>query len=610
MTTGAGALSRVIVLLSALLSSSLFAHWILTQPDLGDSRAMRAAMFTLPLAFGSSPDPLTPIFQKLTLALAAATGLLANLLAAIIELRTRPTPATRRLALALSLGALAAAWFFFAVLHPVYRDALRYGPAASWNGVLNSAGYLAAVLSAWFLMRFFFDYPRSAPMEEWERHYRQLHDAEIAASNRGWRARWIPSRLQWRPLAHGGRLQVHRFLAGWKGAAALLVVPAIGAAWTDSVRAARADTESWVGLQTIAFIWLYMGFVATFLWAFEALRYHVRNSVAEDRRRIDWIYATLFVGGLAFLAATPAWYALLPFVLPSLEEAGLRVTGVALMLGPFSITLQLAVLAFVVALALSIFYRGSVDPRLALGRVTLLGTIGIVLAFLFVLFERALAYKVAAWLGLDPENGALMAGVLVAASVAPVRSGADRWVNRFLARYLPLESIMQGERKVQAIVLSDLTGYTALSARDEKQAMLVAALLQRQALRQCEAHRGRVVKTMGDAVLLAFDDAANAARALAALHRDFPPAAAAVGVEPLPVHSGAHVGEVTITADGDVFGQTVNIAARLQGLASPGQAVVSEAFARASGAASHRRLGAQPLKNVPEPVECEEMALA
>jgi adenylate cyclase len=138
----------------------------------------------------------------------------------------------------------------------------------------------------------------------------------------------------------------------------------------------------------------------------------------------------------------------------------------------------------------------------------------------------------------------------------------------------------------------------------------VAALLQRQAAMQCEAHGGRIVKTMGDAVLLAFDDAARAGNALAGLHREYPTAARALGLEALPVHSGAHFGEVTITGDGDVFGQTVNIAARLQGLASPGQAVVSEAFARAAGAAPHRSLGPRVLKNVPEPVVCEELSLA
>ena len=602
-------LSRLIVLLSAGLSAALFLHWIFAQPAIGDLRALRTPLFTLVLAAGSPPDALTAIYQKITIALAAATSLLAAALAVLIELRTQPTPATRRLALALSLGPLAAAWFFVALLLPLYRNAFGYGPLPAWNMALNTAGYLAAAMSAFFLMRFFFDYPRSAPLEEWERHYRALREAENATVSAGWRARVIPAALR-RPTVHdGGRFAVHRFMARWTGAA-LLAVPALVSALGDSMRAANADSEGWGLVQAAGFWTLDMGFLAAFLWSYEAMRYHVRNSVADDRRRIDWIYATVLVGGLLAIAVAPLWWLALPMVLPWLERSGVMVTGATLMMAPYTLSLQLAALAFVISLALSIFYRGTVDPRLALGKVTLFGAIGIVLAFLFILLERAVAFQVAAWLGLAPESGALIAGALVAASVAPVRSRADRWVGRFLARYLPLESIMQGERRTQAIVLSDLTGYTALSARDEKQAMLVAALLQRQAAVQCEAHGGRIVKTMGDAVLLAFDDAAGAANALAELHRAYPSAARALGLEILPVHSGAHFGEVTITGDGDVFGQTVNIAARLQGLASPGQAVVSEAFSRASGVAAARRLGARSLKNVPEPVECEEMMLA
>jgi class 3 adenylate cyclase len=609
MASRTGTPSRLIVLLSATASAALFLHWIFTQPAIGDLRALRTALFTLVFAAGSPPDALTPIYQKLTIAVAAATGLLAGALAVMIELRTQPTPATRRLALSLSLGALAGSWFFVAVLHPVYRDASGYGPIPAWNMVLNTTGYLAAAMAAFFLMRFFFDYPRSAPLEEWERYYRALREAENASVSTGWRARVIPAVLR-RPTVHdGGRFAVHRFMSRWTGAA-LLAAPALVSALGDSMRAANADSQGWVLVQAVGFGTLYVGFLGAFLWAFEAMRYHVRNSVADDRRRIDWIYATVFVGGLVPIVAAPLWWLALPMVLPWIERSGVMVTGATLMLAPFSLSLQLAVLAFVVSLALSIFYRGTVDPRLALGKVTVFGAIGIVLAFLFILLERAVAYQVAEWLGLAPESGALIAGALVAASVAPVRSRTDRWVGRFLARYLPLESIMQGERRTQAIVLSDLTGYTALSARDEKQAMLVAALLQRQAALQCEAHGGRIVKTMGDAVLLAFEDAASAAKALAGLHREYPPAALALGLEQLPVHSGAHFGEVTITGDGDVFGQTVNIAARLQGLAAPGQAVVSDAFSRAAAIAGTRRLGPRSLKNVPDPVECEEMALA
>lgn len=111
---------------------------------------------------------------------------------------------------------------------------------------------------------------------------------------------------------------------------------------------------------------------------------------------------------------------------------------------------------------------------------------------------------------------------------------------------------------------------------------------------------------MGDAVMLAFPEPAGAVSALRALHARFAPAATALGLTPLEVHSGAHHGDVTETADGDLYGQTVNLAARLQGEAAPGQLVVSEAMARAASLPMEhlRRLGPRRLKNVPEPVEC------
>ena len=167
--------------------------------------------------------------------------------------------------------------------------------------------------------------------------------------------------------------------------------------------------------------------------------------------------------------------------------------------------------------------------------------------------------------------------------------------------------MIEGERKTIVVALSDLSGYTLLSSRDEKQAMLLAALLQRQANKLTEAHGGRVVKSMGDAVMFAFDDATSAAQVLTALHRDFAPAADQIGIKALPVHSGAHLGEVTIAHDGDIYGQTVNVAERIQGTAGPGQIVVSEAFAIATEGASYRDMGPQQFRNVPEAISCREL---
>jgi class 3 adenylate cyclase len=178
----------------------------------------------------------------------------------------------------------------------------------------------------------------------------------------------------------------------------------------------------------------------------------------------------------------------------------------------------------------------------------------------------------------------------------------------FVGRFLPLDSMIEGERKTLVVALSDLSGYTLLSSRDEKQALLLAALLQRQAAKLTEAHGGRIVKSMGDAVMFVFDDAVSAANVLTALHRDFASAAEQFGLTALKVHSGAHIGEVTIAHDGDIYGQTVNIAARIQGSAVPGQIIVSESFALAAGdVITFGELDTKQFKNVLNPVPCREM---
>ena len=114
------------------------------------------------------------------------------------------------------------------------------------------------------------------------------------------------------------------------------------------------------------------------------------------------------------------------------------------------------------------------------------------------------------------------------------------------------------------------------------------------------------LKSMGDAVMMAFPRADAATAALVALHERFPAGAAALGLEPLPLHSGAHFGEVVETRDGDLYGQTVNIAARVQGGAETGSIMVSEAFVAASGGSPERfrPLGTRSFKNVPDPVAC------
>lgn len=90
------------------------------------------------------------------------------------------------------------------------------------------------------------------------------------------------------------------------------------------------------------------------------------------------------------------------------------------------------------------------------------------------------------------------------------------------------------------------------------------------------------------------------------LNKQFAVAAVALQLPALPLHFGIHAGEVVRQRDGDVFGGTVNLAARLQSLAGAGELVVSEVVAgplRQVGF-TLESLGEKKLKNVPTPVSC------
>ena len=120
------------------------------------------------------------------------------------------------------------------------------------------------------------------------------------------------------------------------------------------------------------------------------------------------------------------------------------------------------------------------------------------------------------------------------------------------------------------------------------------------------AHHGRVINTVGDSVLAIFETAAGAVTAALAVQRALDAASRDVPEERrLRFRIGVHLGDVNERADGDVYGDGVNIAARLQALAAPGGIVVSEAVrgaVKSRVAARFDDLGSQAVKNIAEPV--------
>jgi adenylate cyclase len=149
-----------------------------------------------------------------------------------------------------------------------------------------------------------------------------------------------------------------------------------------------------------------------------------------------------------------------------------------------------------------------------------------------------------------------------------------------------------------AIAFVDLSGFTTLTIeRGDPAAAEVAGRLQTLADRAVRDADGRVVKLLGDGVLLRFGGAADAIRSVLRLVADVE----AAGLP--PAHAGIAAGFVVVR-DGDVYGQTVNLAARIAGQAGPGQVVVEEGavIALPAATATFEPLGRVTLKGIPDEV--------
>lgn len=131
-------------------------------------------------------------------------------------------------------------------------------------------------------------------------------------------------------------------------------------------------------------------------------------------------------------------------------------------------------------------------------------------------------------------------------------------------------------RRLAAVWFADIVGYTALSSRDEDAALAVVAAFQRIADEVVSQHSGRVVKYIGDAALAEFASVDGAIRsALVLMERFLEDDVARRQGSTLRV--GVNVGEVISSPDGDIYGDGVNLASRLQNQADPGQVIASEA---------------------------------
>jgi adenylate cyclase len=168
------------------------------------------------------------------------------------------------------------------------------------------------------------------------------------------------------------------------------------------------------------------------------------------------------------------------------------------------------------------------------------------------------------------------------------------------------------QRKLAAIMFTDMVGYSALSQRDDK---LALELLEehRQLLREIfPRFHGMEIKTIGDAFLVEFNSALEAAQCAIAIQRTLAKRNADAAAErQIQVRIGIHIGDVVHRA-GDVYGDGVNIASRIEQLASAGGICVSmdvERQIRNAVETRFEKLAATELKNISVPMELFRIVL-
>jgi len=170
---------------------------------------------------------------------------------------------------------------------------------------------------------------------------------------------------------------------------------------------------------------------------------------------------------------------------------------------------------------------------------------------------------------------------------------------------------LEGERSLKAVLFSDMRGYSALMSTDEERALRLLAEHDRIITPIVALHHGRLIKKIGDALMVSFgsggdavDCAVDIQESLARYNesRDHD--------DQIVIRIGVHVGEI-IEREGDLFGHGVNLAARLEPLAPPGGIAVSEtvvSLLKARPKFTFRSVGQHRVKNLEEPLSVFHVA--
>jgi adenylate cyclase len=168
--------------------------------------------------------------------------------------------------------------------------------------------------------------------------------------------------------------------------------------------------------------------------------------------------------------------------------------------------------------------------------------------------------------------------------------------------------------RLAAILAADAAGYSRLMGSDERAALAALDAARGVFKSRIEANHGRVIDMAGDSVLAVFETASGAVTAALEIQEELAAMPAAASEDRrMRFRIGVHLGDLIEKADGTVYGDGVNVAARLQTQAEPGGIAVSGLVREAVGsriAASFDDLGEHEFKNIAAPVRVYRIASA
>ena len=170
------------------------------------------------------------------------------------------------------------------------------------------------------------------------------------------------------------------------------------------------------------------------------------------------------------------------------------------------------------------------------------------------------------------------------------------------------------ERRLTAVLAADVAGYSRLMGADEEGTLSALKALRREVVDpKIREHRGRIVNTTGDGLLSEFASVVDAVRCAVGVQREMAALNAGVQAERrIDFRIGINLSDIIID-DNDIFGDGVNIAARLEGLAEPGGICVSRTVrdqVRDKLAIAFEDMGDQQVKNITRPVRAYRAVLA